>query len=136
LEALMIVWPEWMTRRIAEIVVLENPASILHLVAAIVLATLGCGRETFAAYTLYQVYTTIAKTIAFPEETLADWPTDLLGDTLEYAIGLGLAWALGLTGKVKLPEPYNKACTWKGVLAGLGLVTLVWLAFFIRDLLA
>jgi len=130
----LVVWPQAFSERFWEVVVLENPASILHFVAAIALTLLGCGRQTFWAYTAYQVYTTIAKTLAFPEHTLADWPDDMLGDIVEYAAGIGVAWAAGLDSRVSLPGRLASACTWRGVMVGLALVTLVWAAFFVWDL--
>ncbi len=130
----MVVWPDWMTRQLAEILVLENAASIFHYLAAIAIAAAGCARPATAAYTLYQVYTTIAKTLAFPEHTLADWPTDLLGDTIEFIAGAGTAWLLGIDSEIRLPGKAAKACTWKGIMMALAALTLVWLAFFIRDL--
>lgn len=132
--ALMIVWPEWMTRTYLEMVVLENIASWLHFAAALAFAVVGCGARVFWAYTAYQVYTTLGKLLAFPEAEAPVWVSDMVGDTLEFAAGLGLAVALGVYGRVRLGGLVERACQWRGILAGLAALTVVWLVFFVRSL--
>ena len=132
--ALMIVWPEWMTRAYLEMIVLENLASWFHLAAAVALAVVGCGARVFWAYSVYQVYTTLGKLLAFPEAEGPVWVSDMIGDIVEFAAGLGFAVALGVYGRVRLGGPVERACSWRGILAGLGALTLVWLVFFVRSL--
>jgi len=129
-----VVWPEWFSRVYVEIIVLENIASWLHFAAAVALGVLGCGRRVFWAYTAYQVYTTLAKLAAFPGVEAGVWPSDMLGDIFEFAAGLGLVAAAGLEGRARLPPWAAAACGWRGVLAGLAALTLVWLVFFAKSL--
>ncbi len=131
---LLIVWPEWMSRVYFEMIVLENIASWIHFAAALFFAVLGCGTRVFWAFSAYQVYTTLGKLLAFPEVEGPAWASDMLGDIFEFAAGLGLALALGFYGRVRLGGLAERACSWRGVLAGLALLTLVWLVFFIRSL--
>ena len=128
--ALLIVWPEWMSRVYVEMIVLENLASWLHFAAAIAFSVVGCGVRVFWAYSAYQVYTTLGKLLAFPEAEAPVWVSDMIGDVVEFAAGLGLAVALGVYGRVRLTGVAERACSWRGVLAGLGALTLVWLVFF------
>ncbi len=132
------VWPGWYSATIVEFVVLENLASIVHLLFALLLAYLSrdCARRVFWAYAFYQLVTTTAKTIAFPDHTLADWTWDFAGDTMEFLIGMGLATALGVEshGAQKLDERLDKACTWRGVLTGLAVLFIIWLVAFINAL--
>ncbi len=129
------VWPEWYSRTLIEFIVVDNLASIIHVVAAMVFTVLACHRRIFWAYFFYQLVTTVAKTIAFPEHTLADWSWDLGGDTFEFLIGIGLAEVLGLTGSIKPAGIVEKACTRKGVLIGLAILFIIWLIAFIHALL-
>lgn len=74
------IWPGWYSDRIVDFIVLENPASIVHLLFAVLVTLLGCHRRVFPAFAFYQFITTLAKTLAFPEHTLADWSWDFFGD--------------------------------------------------------
>lgn len=128
------VWPEWYSRALIEFVVVENLAGIVHVVASLVFAILGCHARVFWAYLFYQLLTTAAKTVVFPEHTLADWAWDLGGDTFEYLIGVGVAEILGLTSRIEAQGLAAKACSSRGVLAGLAVVLLLWLAAFLSAL--
>jgi len=133
------VWPGWYSATIVEFVVLENLASMVHMVFALLLAymSISCARRVFWAYAFYQLVTTAAKTAAFPEHTLADWTWDFAGDTLEFLIGMGLAVALGFEnhGARKLGSlSIDKACTLRRVLTGLAALFIIWLAAFINAL--
>lgn len=130
------VWPTWVSDRIVEFVVLENLASISHFLFAFALTVIGCGARVFWAYAFYQFYTTAAKTLSFPDHTLRDWTWDFVGDTVEFLIGIGLATALGVNSKITPPPPVRRACSKRGILVGLGLLTLVWLVFYLRSLSA
>lgn len=128
------VWPAWASDTIIEFVVVENLASIGHLLFALAVSLLGCAARVFWAYASYQLYTTAAKTLAFPEHTLGDWTWDFAGDTMEFLIGMGLAQALGIYGRLQPSGRVEKACSPRGIIVGLSLLTLVWLVFFLRAL--
>ncbi len=126
------IWPEWYSRTLVEFIVLDNLASIIHMLAAIAFAVLGCHKRVFWAYLFYQIITTAAKTIVFPEHTLADWSWDLGGDTFEFLIGVGIAEVLGLTSRIKPSGYVEKACSVKGVIIGLIILLAIWLVAFIN----
>lgn len=132
------MWPSWYSRTLIEIIVLENIASIVHAVFALALSyiSIDCARKVFPAFTLYELVTTTAKTIAFPDHGLADWSWDFVGDTIEYIIGVGLAVTLGLDnrGSKSIRSSLEQVCGWRGVLAGLALLLAVWLVAFVKAL--
>ena len=131
------VWPGWYSATIIEFVVLENLASIVHALFAMALAylSINCARRVFWAYAFYQLTTTAAKTIAFPEHTLSDWTWDFAGDTIEFLIGVGLAVALGVEDRgVERISRIGKACSWRGILAGLAVLFAAWLIAFANAL--
>ncbi len=131
------VWPSWYSATIVEFIVLENLASIVHLLFALLLAYLssGCVRRVFWAYAFYQFVTTIAKTMAFPEHSLADWTWDFAGDTMEFLVGMGLAMALGIEGRgARKFNSIDNVCRWRVVITGLTVLFIIWLIAFINAL--
>ena len=129
------VWPAWMSDRIVEFIVLENLASWGHFAFALLITTIaGCARRVFWLYAIYQLVTTAFKSAAFPEHTLADWTWDFAGDTVEFLIGIGLAYALGVNDRIQPTGNLAKACSWKGILAGYGVLWLVWAVAFLNAL--
>lgn len=120
------IWPEWYSRTIAEVIVAENLASIVHILAAVAFTLLSCHRRVFWAYLAYQLVTTAGKTLAFPEHTLSDWSWDLAGDTIEYLAGVGIVEVLGLTGRIRLPPPASKACSTRTILAATIALLALW----------
>ncbi len=127
------IWPDWYTKTIAEVVVAENLASIVHILAASAFALLSCHRRVFWAYLAYQLVTTAGKTLAFPEHTLSDWSWDLVGDTMEYLTGVGIIEVLGLTGKTRLPPPADKACSPRAILAATIALLALWALLLARS---
>ncbi len=110
------IWPGPISDKVFEVVVLENIASIGHLLFGFLIVLAGCAREGFALYTAYQASTTIVKTLLFPEHTLADWSWDLLGDVLEFSSGAGLAFITGLDVASR-NHVFARYCTVKALLA-------------------
>ena len=127
------VWPEWYSRVIVEVVILENLASILHFLFAIAVTMLGCGSRVFWAYAFYQLLTTTLKTLLIPGYPLSDWTWDFLGDTLEFLTGVGLASVLGLDSRIKPPPVAERACSTRGILVGLALLMLLWAIAFLNS---
>lgn len=127
------VWPEWYSRVIVEVVILENLASILHFLFAILVAMLGCGARVFWAYAFYQLLTTTLKTLLIPGYPLSDWTWDFLGDTLEFLTGIGLATVLGLDSRIRPSPVVKRACSTRGILVGLALLMLLWTIAFLNS---
>jgi len=130
-----LVWPAVLSDRFMEITVLENIASWTHILFALAVTLVaGCARRVFWLYTLYQLVTTAAKTLTFPEHTLADWSWDFFGDTLEFLMGMGLAYALGINDRVR-PEGFlARACSWRGILVGYAALWIIWLVAYVTSL--
>lgn len=126
------VWPEWYSRVLIEIVILENLASILHFLFAIAVTALGCGVRVFWVYAFYQLLTTTLKTLLIPGYPLSDWSWDFLGDTLEFLTGVGMAYALHLDSRIKPPPAVERACSTRGILVGLLLLMALWTIAFIN----
>jgi hypothetical protein len=120
-----LIWPDLLSHKYLTVTVLENPASWLHLVGGLIAAFFGCPGRYLAAYALYQLYTTAAKTILFPSHGLADWSWDFLGDNLEFLAGIGLGAALA---PPRASSGQGRMCSWRIVALLLGLLTLAWLA--------
>ena len=129
------VWPGPLSRTIAEIVVLENPASLFHFLLGLGLAPIrgGCARRVFAVFLAYQAVTTLLKTILIGE-TGAEILDDLVGDTVEYMAGAGLAFLSGLDGRVEPRGLLEDACSWRGIGLGLLVVAVAWTAAVARVL--
>ncbi len=125
------VWPSWYTGTIVEVVVLENLASIVHFLFAVLVAAMGCSHRVFVAYTFYQLVTTILKTATDPSHGLSDWSWDFVGDTLEYVMGVGVAQLAGWESRLASKPRVQALCTGKSILAGLTLLMLVWLILFL-----
>jgi len=127
-----LIWPGWYSDRIIDFIVLENAASIVHFLFAVLVTLLGCHRRVFPVFAFYQFITTLAKTLAFPQHTLADWSWDFFGDVFEFLIGIGIVEAAGLAGRYKTGGFVERACSVKGILVGLAVLLVVWLFMFLR----
>ena len=128
------IWPGWATERIATILVIDNLASVFHVVVGFFACLMGCGRRVFWVFLGYQFFTTLMKSLFIPGYQLSMWGTDFFGDTLEYVIGVGLAYIFAANDRLAGRPEVEKACTWKAILAMLAIVMVFWAIGFARAL--
>ncbi len=121
------VWPEWVSGTIVEFVVLENLASMIHFLAAFALTVIGCAKRFFWVYTLYELVTTGIKTAVYPGHTLVDWTWDLMGDIMEFLMGIGLAYVLGVESRIHDSPSVARICEWKTLLAFISALMAAWI---------
>lgn len=86
---------------LGEVVVLENLASSIHLIAGVLFAATGCLRLGFTAYTSYQVVMTLVKFAFADWYTASDLDWDLVGDMIELLAGVGAVYSLGVQGRLR-----------------------------------
>ncbi len=121
-----VIWPEWATRTIATILVIDNLASVFHVVVGFFACVMGCGRRVFLVFLGYQFFTTLAKTLFIPGYQLSMWGTDFVGDTLEYVIGVGFAYIFSLNDRLAGRPEVRRVCTWKSIALMLVIVMVFW----------
>ena len=128
------IWPGVLGAEIPEVATFENVASIIHFLAAILFCSLGCGGRFFLYYTVYQLITTLVKTLLVPGETMSDWTWDIIGDIVEYLAGMGLAIVIGVKGKLAGGGRFSHMCSHRGMLILFASLMTIWAVVLVRYL--